>query len=471
MAKKQREPEVSERRRSRKEVLRERRHQRQTRELRLAVAGVVGLLVLVLLAAIIIEYVVRPRQPVATVNETQISMQQWQDRVRYQRAQFIIGMEEQLAAFQDLSLVQQFSQQQISLLQQPVVLGELVLEQMIDEELVSQAAASRGITVSDEEIDERIGEQFNYFGGALPTPTSTATATIEPTPSLTPIPTEVITDVLPTNTPAPTPTQGPTSTPRPSPTAVSEEAFNEEYGSLLQRMRDMGVAEETFRQAVRAQILRDKLADHLAETEGVAREAEMASVYVLSTESEEVAQQLLANVEEDDYLEVWNRVRSQPVSSADEEDEAPQPTASESLWRTQEQLEQQFGASVADAAFELSIGEPSKVLTQTAALQSAEGEATSQTLYHVIQVSGREERPLAEAVIENARQQLVTDLVDEQRQGGTAQISIDPVWRTRVPNQPILDPSFLAPPPTQQPIIPTQPAPEATSTPAPEADE
>lgn len=467
MAKKRRETQTEERRRSRKEILRERRHERQTREIRLAVAGVVGLLILVLVAAVIIEYVVRPNQPVATVDQSTITLRDWQNRVRYQRAQFIIALEDQLEAFQDLGLVQQFSQQQISLLQQPVVLGELVLEQMIDEELIRQAAIARGIEVSDEEVEERIGEQFNYFGGALPTPTATATATIEPTPSLTPIPTAVITETLPTNTPAATPTLGPTGTPRPSPTPVSEDAFVEEYNRLIDRFREMGVPEETYRSASRAQIFREKLADELAETEGLATEAEMVSIYTLTSESEELAQETLEQIEDGDYLDVWNQIRSQPTESAEDGEDGAQASASEAVWRTQEQLEQQFGPSVSQAAFELSVGEPSSVLTQTVQAQGTDGAATSQTLFHVVQVSGREERDLTQAEIENQKQELVANLVTEQRQSGLAPIDIDPVWRTRVPSQPILDPSFLAPPPTQPAVVPTQP-PAATT--IPEAD-
>lgn len=468
MAKKQRDSQGDERRRSRKEILRQRRDERQTRSIRLAVAGVIGLLVVVLVGAIVIEYVVRPNQAVATVNESTISLQEWQNRVRYQRAQFIISLEDQLDAFRDLGLVQQFSQQQISLLQQPEVLGELVLEQMIDEEVIRQAAVSRGIDVSEAEVDERLGEQFNYFGGELPTPTATATATIEPTPSVTPIPTDVITETLPTRTPAPTPTTGPTLTPRPTATAVSEEAFREDYNTLLARFGDMGVSEETYRSVVRSQIFREKLADQLAETQGLEREAEMSSIYTLTLDSEEMAQAAAEAVGELGFLEVWNRIRSGAEIDVQDEAVTIDATASEILWRTQDQIEQQYGPDVAQAAFELEIGEPSPVLTQTT--QTDMTEQGSDTVYYLVQVSGREVRDVTAAALENQKQQMVSDLVTEQREGGLAQISIDPVWRTRVPNQPILDPSFLQPPPTQPAIAPTQP-PVVTATTAPAADQ
>lgn len=468
MAKKQRDSQGDERRRSRKEILRQRRDERQTRSIRLAVAGVIGLLVVVLVGAIVIEYVVRPNQAVAAVNESTIAVEEWQNRVRYQRAQFIISLEDQLDAFQDLSLVQQFSQQQIALLQQPEVLGELVLEQMIDEEVIRQAAVSRGIDVSEAEVEERLGEQFNYFGGELPTPTATATATIEPTPSLTPVPTDVITETLPTRTPAPTPTTGPTLTPRPTATAVSEEAFREDYNTLLERFGDMGVSEETYRAVVRSQIFREKLGDQLAETEGLEREAEMSSIYTLTFDSEEMAQAAAEAVGELGYLEVWNRIRSGAEINAQHEVETIEATASEILWRTQDQIEQQYGADVAQAAFEMEIGEPSPVLTQTTPTETTE--QGSNTVYYLVQVSGREVRDVTQAALENQKQQLVSDLVTEQREGGSAQITIDPVWRTRVPNQPILDPTFLQPPPTQPAIAPTQP-PVVTATTAPAVDE
>ncbi|MFW6069156.1 MAG: hypothetical protein ACOC9E_06205, partial [Chloroflexota bacterium] len=270
------------------------------------------------------------------------------------------------------------------------------------------------------------------------------------------------------NTPAPTSTTGPTPTPRPSPTPVSEESFQEAYNNQLERLSDYGVSEETFRSAVRAQIYREKLADALGED--LPREAEMASVYTIFSESEELAQETLAQIEDEGFLATWNEIRSEPPPAPDDAEVEPQVNADEVLWSTQDQLEQQYGPNVAQAALELPLGEPSEVLTHTASTQDAEGAAVTETRYYVIQVSGREVRDQTQEVLENQKQQLVSEMTTGLRQGGTAQISIDPIWRSRVPTQPILDPSFLVPPPTQPAVAPTQP-PLPTQPVVPEAEE
>lgn len=191
----------------------------------------------------------------------------------------------------------------------------------------------------------------------------------------------------------------------------------------------------------------------------------MASIYTLTFESEEMAAAASELIGEEDYLDVWNRIRSGVQIDAQEGVDAIEATASEALWRTQEQVEQQFGPGVADAAFDLPIGEPSTVITQAVQTEGAEDE----TVYYLVQVSGREMREQTQQAIENQKQQLVAGLVTEQRNGGLAQVAIDPIWRTRVPSQPILDPSFLQPPPTQPAQVPTQP-PVVTATTIPEAD-
>ncbi len=450
MTKKRKQSIEEQQRQSRKEVLRARRHERQTRQIWLAVAAIVGLLLIVVVIGLVNELALKPGQPVAVVNGAEISMREWQERVRLQRAQLIIGIENLAEALgQDIGQVQQFAGQQINLLMDDQSLGQIVLDEMIDDELIRQGADARGIEVSDADVQQRIEESFNYYGGALPTPTSTPTETPIPTPSLTPIPTAVITEVVPTETPFPTPTLGPTSTPLPTPTPLSEEAFRQDYEETITSFEDLGVSEEEFRQFVRAQLYRERLQEAIGEEEEASDQAEQVSFYYLAFDSKEEADQNLAEIETGDFLTVWNTVRSQadtpPESTA---------TANELIWRTADNVESLLGSEVAQAAFELPVGEPSGVLLQVA--DTEEGADR----YYIIQVSGREVRPLTERAIEVAKQQALQAWLDSQRATGVETFER---WRANVPTQPALDPRFLVAP-TPAPPTPTFPAltPEAT---------
>jgi hypothetical protein len=424
-------------RESRKEILRKRREAEQTRQIRLAVGGVVALLLLVLIVAVVNEVFIAPNRAVATVNGEEISVRQFQDRVEYERAQRIISLENQFEAFgEDVGIIQQFSSQTIIELQDAEALAETVLNQMTQEILVRQEAEARGITVSEADIDAEIGSFFNYYDGGLPTPEPTATATIEPTPSLTPIPTAVITDVLPTNTPFPEPTLGPTNTPQPTATAVSLEAFEEQLGEVLADFDNLNVNDAIFREVVRFNLYADQLVEAVGEENDVPTEAMQASVFMLSFDTQEDADEARAMIEAGDFLTVWNTIRSAP---ADAESTA---TATELLWRTQDALVATYGEDVANIAFTLPVDVPSTPIEQVVDEENSR--------FHILQVSGREVRPLSDAVIENAKQTVLQDLLTEKSAIG---VEILEIWRNYYPSQPVLDPKFLAAP-TATPELP-----------------
>jgi hypothetical protein len=436
MAKKQRDEEQEERRLSRKEVLLERRRRERDRQVRIAVALIVGLLLLVVLIAIVIEGFVRPTQPVAVVSDTEISLREWQDRVRFQRAQFIIALEDQFEAFGgDVGLIQQFNQQQMALLLQPELLGELVLEQMVNEAIVAEQSAVRGIEVNEADVQARIEEGFNYFGGESPTPFPTATQTTVPTPSLTPLPTSVITEVVATATTVPTVAPGPTSTPFPTATAVSAQAFQEEYETVLERFEDMGVGETVYRSAVRAQLLQEKLGEALADETSLSLEAEHASLYLLTFETKDEALEALAAIDEANFLDVWNRIRSLP----DDDEAALRGSANELLWQTQDAVEQRVGPEIAEAAFMLPLNQPSDVVEVDPGIDELTG-TDQEPVFYIIMVSGREVRSLPESTLESQRQQLVNELVEARRETGIAEILT--TWQGHAPTQPVLDPIF-----------------------------
>jgi len=437
MAKKRKQSSQEQQRQSRKEILIARRQERQTRQVRLAVAGVIALIVIVLLVGIVNEVIIKPTQPVAMVNGVETSMADWRDRVRFQRAQLIIGIEDLADALgQDIGQVQQFAVQQINLLLDPQTLGQAVLDQMIDEQLIRQGAEARGIMVSDADVQKEIEENFNFFGGAVPTSLPTPTQTIMPTPSLTPIPTAVITEVIPTNTPFPSPTLGPTSTPLPTATAMSETAFQESLDETLGRLGELGTEEGQFRELIRTQLYRKMLVEALSDEEEVDIEAEQASLFYVCYDSQEEADAGFNQLEDDEFLALWNTVRSQPPDP----DSASMIIASELIWRTADGVASLLGSDVAESAFTLPVGEHSNVL-----VDSADTEETSDR-YCLILVNGREVRPLTENAIRSAKEQILSNWLDGQR---LTAVETFERWRTNVPQRPILDPRFLvAPTPT-----------------------
>ena len=441
MAKKREQPDDGRQRQSRKEILIARRQERQNRQVMLAVLAIVVLIGIVILVGVVNEVLLKPSSPVASVNGNELSMREWQERVRIQRAQLIIGLEDLADNFsQDIGQVQQFAGQQISLLEDSQTLGQLVLDQLIDERLVQEAVAERGLSISDVDVQKEIEESFSYFGGELPTPFPTATETVMPTPSLTPIPTSVITEVVPTNTPMPT-VEIPTGTPFPTATPVTLDSFLESFAETINEFSELGVNEEAFRELVRAQLYQELLRDTLAEEEGLAEEAEHASFFYLSFATEDEADQAVNDIENDDFLTVWNTVKSEALIP----DEDSTSIASEVLWRTQSDLEEFFSEELAETVFDLPLDEPSSVIVVPAFSE----EGTDQ--YFIVLVSGREIRPLSEGALRTAKEELLTVWLEEQRLGD---VEIFERWRANVPQRPILDRRFLQPP-TPGPPTPT----------------
>lgn len=442
----------SQQRQSRKEMLIARKHQRQLRNIRIAMI-VIGVLIAVVIGiALVNELILTPNRAVATIGDTQITLREWQERVTYERAQRVIFLENQLETFGDVGIVQQFGGNVINDLLDAEGLGQNVLNAMADERVICDAVAERGIEISDADVQTEISTAYGYYGeGISPTALPEPTRTVEPTPSLTPIPTAVITDVVPTATPFPTPTLGPTSTPFPTPTPLSEAAFQEEFGQLMGDLSALGVNESTYRNVVRAQLCRQRLEDALAEEQALARLAPQASLFVISANSEEAATGVEAQIASDGFLTAWNTISSRPEDPEAPED--PPTSAFELLWRTQDALEAGLGAELAAAAFDLPVNQPSQVI----AVDNGDGTST----YYIIMVSGREERELSEDEFNARKQELLQAFVDEQLTGN---LQINDLWRSRVPTLPVLDSKFLAQP-TPAPTVPAQEIPVTVAPP------
>ena len=422
-------------RQSRKDLLIARKHERQLRNIRIAVIAIGVLIALVIGVALINELILTPGRAVATVNDTQITLREWEERVKFERAQRIIFLENQLEAFGgDVGIIQQFAGNVINELFDPETMGQDAINTMANEVIMCEAIDERGIVITEDDIQNRIGEAYAFYGeGISPTQQPNPTATIQPTPSLTPIPTAVITEAMPTLTPFPTPTTGPTSTPFPTATPVSEEEFQTQYGDFMAQLADMGVDEATYRSIVRAQLCSDRLTEVLTEERGVSRIADQASIFVIEATTEESANEAQALAQSEGFLTAWNTISSRPDDP--EATEEPETNAYELLWRTQTNLEATIGPEAATAAFELGIEEPSDIIL----VENSDGTSS----YFLIMVSGREERELSESDFQTRQSETLQSFIDEQLTGN---LQINDMWRSRVPTLPALDPKFLAAP-------------------------
>lgn len=440
-------------RQSRKEMLIARKHERQMRNIRIAVIVIAVLIALVLGIALVNELFITPNRAVATVGETPIALRDWQARVKFERAQRIIFLENQLEAFGgDVGIVQQFGGSVINELFDPQTMGQNALNTMADELVICQAVEERGIAITDADVQAKIGEAYNFYGeGVSPTRLPDPTATIEPTPSLTPIPTAVITDVVPTETPFPTPTAGANPTEVPTATPVPEAEFQTQYTDFIAQLNDLGVDEATYRSVVRAQLCREALTEALTEEQSLSRTAPQASLFVITATTEESANEMQALVESDGFLTAWNTLQSRVEDP--EATEAPPTDSFELLWRTQDALAASTSADVATAAFELDIDQPSEIIP----VDNGDGTTT----YYLVMVSGREERELNANEFQTRQNEMLQTFLDEQLTGN---LLLNDLWRTRVPTLPVLDSKFLAQA-TATPELPTAEAPLPTVAP------
>ena len=148
--------------------------QRRKRGLR-TIGLVVLLLVVVLLIgsyAVYNQNVLLPKQPVARVNGAAISLDIFQKAVRLKRYRLIQAYQQ--AATQSSDEHSGHQQEIQSQLNSPDTLGKQVLDGLIEDQLVRQEAARRGVVVNSQEVERRQGEFFTGFSSSSTTQTGAA---------------------------------------------------------------------------------------------------------------------------------------------------------------------------------------------------------------------------------------------------------------------------------------------------------
>ena len=410
---------------------RERRQINLIRGIALAGIAIVGLL---LAYGYLRLNVFALREPVAKVNGVTITTSEWQERVKFQRAQ-MINLFNQYQMYQQFGMDASQQLQQIAgMLQSPEILGQQVLDQMTDEILIRQEAEERGISVSSAEVDAYFQETFGFFPDGTATPTITPTEFVFPTLSseqLTIYPSTATPTEAPTSTVTPMATIDRSATPPPTattapptptfvpqePTATSTpytlEGFQTDYDELLESYDTYGISEQTVRAAYEADLLRKKLRDDIAKDMPQTEEQVWARHILLETAEEaNAAYERLQNGE--DFADVASKISKDTGSAANGGDLG---------WQPRSFFVTEFG----DAAFTQEIGEIGQPV------QSDFG-------YHIIQVIAREELPLSDTQYEQKKETALSDWLTAAREQAT--IETFETWKERVPTEPALQPAI-----------------------------
>jgi peptidyl-prolyl cis-trans isomerase D len=230
------------------------RERRQTRFIVIGSVIVLVVVVIVLLAGTFNQYGYKALDKtflpklltVASVNGDSVKASDWEAQTRYARYSQIRNAQQLIQLAQifgsDPSTGQSFLQQLQQTVTQldPVTMGQQVMDQMVNDKLIRQEAARRGIVVSKEDLDKAFQAAFGYYPNGTPTPTATIppiyTSTLSPLqmtlvpPSPTPTATATLTAtttvsgtaiVTGTLLPTGTNTSVPTGTNTPAPTDTS----------------------------------------------------------------------------------------------------------------------------------------------------------------------------------------------------------------------------------------------------------
>ncbi|PJF40019.1 MAG: hypothetical protein D6737_12570 [Chloroflexi bacterium] len=399
-------------------------------------------LIVLLIVAIGFEQFIRPNQVVATVNGKDIFVSDYEKRIQMERAAINFQIVNQYAAAIANGATNEilnsiFSQEPYSTwLREAQVkeqLGSRVINEMVNDELILEELNARGISITEEDIQEEINKFFNFDPEALTGGDEDGEEAVDPTATPTPF-------VSPTPSPEPTPTPQPTADAEADdesegenvdgPTAIPTTAIStpvpEPTLSVEERLANFNDTVENFYQSV----LEDTdltRADIDAYFEILARRTALQKVVTEDASNQEMyvnARHILVENEGDaqDVIDALANGESfAALAQAISTDTGSGARGGELGWAPVRNYVEPFADAVRDAE----IG-------------SIVGPVQTQFGYHVIQVTAREEREMSDAQFEAEKAQMFQEWLQELRDEQTDHIEITDRWLSNIPTRPQL---------------------------------
>jgi parvulin-like peptidyl-prolyl isomerase len=273
-----------------------REKERRQRLILIGVAAVVAFVIVAILAyGAYTELVVKPSGPVAVANDVPISTSTYQKKVRLQRTSIDTAIQQvqlQISTFDpetDQAAIAYLEQQLSTLLSLRAELDtETFVDDLIEEELIRQAAEEMGVVVSAEEIDRAMEESFGYYRDEV--------TEVSP-PGTEPITTT--TEISPTVTPS----------------GITRAQFDEAYNEYLRSVQESaGMSEEELRETLEAQLLRQEMEEVV--TEAVPTAEPHARARHILVESKAEAEVVLKRLQEgEDFAALAEELSKDPGSA------------------------------------------------------------------------------------------------------------------------------------------------------------
>jgi parvulin-like peptidyl-prolyl isomerase len=276
---------------TRKEQLLRHRDRERHKKLYMFVGIALGLALAFVLVGIVYQFLFLPNSAAAKVGDVSISTAEFQKRARFESS----ALQNQLLRLQQLEQQfggQGFFQTQIAQIQatlaSPFSLGTQALDGMIEDIVIAREAAARGITVTDEEVDEALREEVANAQGLVTEAQAAATATAgaaatatasqwTPTPTVAVDPSAAVTETAALPTPE-----------VPPPAAViTDTALTEGMSALEQSLAaSSGLSIGEYREIVRSRLLRDKLSEVIGSEQVVGTEEQVHARHILLSVAE-----------------------------------------------------------------------------------------------------------------------------------------------------------------------------------------
>jgi peptidyl-prolyl cis-trans isomerase D len=406
-----------------KHVARLQREQQQSQIILYAFIGIVVAVLLLLGYGFLDMNYLQLQKPVAKVGGVNILVNQFEPRVRMQRQQLLAQYNQYAQYGQLFGMDVQSQLDQIqSQLDAPETIGQTVLDQLINEQLIRLEAEKRGITVSDAELVEAKQSSFSYYPNGTPTSAATPTEIVMPkipaeafkVVTITPTATAVATsEVTPTVTatlgPKTEETVTPTSTPEPTATPYTQQGFEGRFSESQNALMKLGLKEKDYLALFDIQILQTKV-------------EEAITADVPHTETQVWARHILV-ADEATALTIIEKLKNggdfAALAKEFSQDTGSGANGGDLGWFSTGAMVPEFET----AAFAL---EKSGDFTLTP-VQSQYG-------YHIIQLIAKQERPLTADQYNTAKSKAFQDWLTAARE--EYGVEIFDIWKEHIPAEP-----------------------------------